>query len=76
MSPAVPVKRFERICLLAMQVGVNPGARAPLMLLRRFIHLLPPVFGIPLQAGEGKAQIARRLLAHRRSEEFFQFHEE
>ena len=41
---------------------MNPGARGALVLLCRFMGQLPVAFGIPPQASESKAQMARWLL--------------
>ena len=70
VGPPVPVTRIGRISLFAVQVGMNPGTRRSFVLLCRFVGLLPIVFGIPPQAREGKAQLARRFFGQQGMAEF------
>ena len=54
---------------------MNPGTRQALVLLSRFVGLLPIAFGIPPQPRESTTQFARRLLALQRIAELLQGHE-
>lgn len=53
---------------------MNPGTVGAFVLLGRFMRLLPVALRVPPEAGEGEAEIGRRLIVGNRSAKFVERH--
>ena len=61
--PAIPVGRVASVALLAMKVGVDPGAVAAVVILRDLMRAVPIAAGFEQESAEQGGQVSRRLAA-------------